>query len=527
MLPGQKEVYDVLFLMFSIVVVTHITVNKLNNFDTIIIVFALVIMLMYYLSNRNNVDKKESFVESTAPPETPTMLQDTIDDLGNSLSSKTVIYTSAFNTNSYNGSGKLWKNISKLPSNNQCPDTSSSPGNLVFDVDPVFNKATGFSLKSTSIKGPLSCSLGINMNGTFSICIAFKNNDLTGIDGEIEIVKLYGNSDKNKGISLTIPAGTIKTLTDGIYTCRFVLNFGNSSFYCDVKANRDIVMEANLMTFFFITKAVDNINVYMLTEKHGRNPSPVQILSRPFPAVDGNFSNKELNINTNKNWNVGIFNFGIFNITLDTTLISSLYLNFMNYYNRNIDESFRNLLIQNKTYVDSLTEAKSCNFDEDTCNKCTNIKWTNPLDLISLGSADCKKAVNDFCSRFPNDPKCTTCWSSSSSQYNSDSCIALRGIFTNQSRTDMNEQDLESIKTKYNLIKKDQCPSTPAPDNTANTTNTASKRVIDTGIKNFYPGGDAKTQGQTIEIESDGPLNIDIRKESGKSIWETVKSLFM
>jgi len=544
MLFNPNNVYDVLLFIFVLVVVAHMTVNKTSQQDKILLIFAMIVMIMYYISRRGG---HENFEEPATALPTPSLLEEKIPEISTlNLRDKTILYVSSFNSQSYNGSGRIWKNIAKLPSSSQCPDTSSSPGNLVFSSDPIFNKTNGFTLKSTSLKGPLSCSLGLNMNSSFSIFVAFKNNDLANVNGDIEIIKLYGNSDTNRGISLSIPSGSIKVLAEGLYTCQLKLTFANMLMSCIMKDKLDIVMEANLMTFFFITKSADMLNVYMITEKYGKSPTPALLLTKSLTtSVDGNFSNRELEINTNKNWNVGIFNVGIFNVALDNLMMTNLYLNVMNYYNRSNDEQYTKLLQENKTVTDANRQLNTCPFDETTCNKCANITWTNPLGVMSLGSSECKKSIHQFCSQNPGHSNCTPCWSSASGQYNSESCIAMRSLFGSDSSykssiiNELTEAELEPLKQKYQWIKKDQCPVAVAAATSVSggsaggsggggSANPQSKpQIINTGISDFYPGGDARAVGEPIKVQGEGPVNYDIRKETPDSIWSTVKSIFV
>jgi len=437
-----------LIAVMIVMVIFHVYYSTtLTNVDTFILALACGILVFYYWDSV----KIEQF---SSADDAMIKLEEDISAFKNA-----VVYLSAFNKKSYT-SGKTWTSIAS-PINTKVGCGGSGTFTFTFDAEPAYDRKSGFILNTQTITCPYSCALGIEYHSTYTIAISFKVRDLSVAGNKaIEILKLFGNSPTNNGLALTIPAESITNTTTGL-----VLEVAEKSFICTQDSSVDIPIEKDLLVFYFIVKDTEGIKVVSMNEKTNTQTTLFSITDPFLANTKVNFSNKEMLINSTKNWNVNIVQFAIFNTAFTSVQVADLYTHMLNIYKKNKDEQYLSIANNYNALLANVAASESCPYDTATCSKCADFKdWKAPLSVVTKTSSECKKAINTYCSTNPLDNKCGGCWDTKSVAYNNDTCKMTRTFFSSPDDVHgkviegLSASDIEIVKSKYSLIASSDCP---------------------------------------------------------------------
>ncbi len=503
------ESFEAVIVVFALLVILHLVVNTKNLQDRYIILLALAVLILFNWQETRG--STESFTEVQ-----PTLPEDTLDP----FKTTATLYTTAFNTTSFSQSvtnNKVWKNIAPATNSKPaCNDTSSSPANLVFVNSPTYTRETGFTMMNNAITGPLSCSLGISYNATYTIMLCFKTKELLSTGTNIDIFKIFANTPNNNGITLYIPAASIKNISEGFQTCSLILKIGAEEFICSYNASIAIPMESLLTCLWIVKDGANSVKIMYANEKFTS-----RILSTTTARFDNtNFSNKEFEIASSKNWNVDLFSVGIFNSVFGEDMIKKSYDWMKEIYDRNRAPLLKKMssTITELTNKNQLLE--SCPYDLETCTVCNDIQnWKNPVGVLVNASKDCRAGINTFCLKNPTNPICGDCYT----EKPSDNCTVVRSMLTNDSARqgilgEMTEEDQLVVKRKNNWYTESECKTVSVPkDNTINKIPVASKDP--NTLKLYYKNGNIISEGEDVIM----PQQI----KEPTSMWSSIKGFFM
>lgn len=537
--------YDIgLFVMsLIIIIIAYIYLIKLPKFDAFILLLACGILGFYY--QQTSFKTKETFqntgtVTTTASStaSTTNALVQLEEDLS-PIKKNATIYLTSFNSKSFDGKGRIWRNVADpILIKNFCAQPSSSATttsiNFEFDSEPVYTRSTGINMNTQGIIGPLSCSLGIQFHTTYSIVIAFKPKDLTlATSSVIEIFKLFANSPNNNGISLTIPQKSIKSIANGAYTTTgLVLSVADKNYVCTQASSIDIPIEQDLLCIYFIVKDTDNVRIIYMNEKT-KNQTILLSIKNPelFGNKNINFSNKEAIINSTKNWNVDLLTFGIFNAAFSTEQIGDLYNHTLQIYKKNKDEQYAKMAQTYNSLLQDVKQLQACPYDESTCNACLDVKdWKNTVGVLTTATTTCKKSINDYCSKNTTDSKCGGCWDSKNVAFNSDACKLTRTLLGNPDNiqgtlfSSLTPKEVEDLKAKLSLISPNDCPKPPP--------STAMHAPSDGKIRDFYPEGKkadvvgVSMSGTGGEVDEDELAKITGGEKTKGGFWNRLVAAF-
>lgn len=446
--------------IFIVLVAAYIAVGffKVPNFDILIIAFSLVVLVAtmirgHMLASKKVVEKFESPDVSTMDLK-PIELEEDISNIKNRL----VVYTTAFNKNSYNENGNAWLNLAVTKNDGTC-DTESSNSIFNFELPPVYSRRSGFYFGNNRLVGPYCNALNIQFHNTFTIVLACKHGNLLvdNTNNEIEFMKLYANSPNNNGMSMYIQKGSLKNVNN-VQMGNLMFQYSSrDAFQCKLNQNHDkISFEKDVLTFYFIIKDTDHIRVAMMTEK---NTNVDQILKFAVENSDVTFSNKEMVLNRLKNWNGNVYALAIYNAALSDDDITGVYSHLVSEYMKYVNPNFIGMIKQYNDTLALLNKFISCPYDKAVCNTCSTVNKWNSMEQVIGASADCKNAINQFCMANMNHSLCK-CWNNQNAAYNSDSCKMFRGIFTDKNSflDGLSQSDIDYIMSKYGLIRPSDCP---------------------------------------------------------------------
>jgi hypothetical protein len=203
-------------------------------------------------------------------------------------------------------------------------------------------------------------------------------------------------------------------------------------------------------------KDKDNVRIVYLSEKTDKLTT---LASFTAPATDITFSNKEMFINRFKNWNANLYNLAIFKTGLSDVDISTFYAHVKGLHSKFADPKFKEIVKQYNTLVDQL----KCPFDKQLCDSCAEVSdWTDMLQVMKASKA-CKTAIAAYCQKNPKASFCK-CWDVDSVTYAEEACTNIRGIISDNlkcSFESLDKDQLQAIKTKYNLVENKDVPKLP------------------------------------------------------------------
>lgn len=386
------------------------------------------------------------------------------------------LYYSVFSTTSLpQAQARTWKNISpyfKIAENQNTCKLTPDELHLQFGDVPYSNRFIGLELVSNNIIGPESYQMGVQGNGTFTIFSVLKFNGFPPSNTKpYELFKLYGNTVNNNAVSLVIqpqpfaaqqqqpPApppivnaeeNFITTVPVPVqantYNVQIDVSFGTQTMQATHNGLMNIPITLSNTYMFVLTKTNTKVVLTMhdMTKKGNEHLKLVEAeLSDPVVLL----SNKAMSINSDRNLNANIYAFGVYNMNL----LDESFLH--NHIYQELYKLSDEFLSQAKTisaFQQQLDDTKACPYDKEICEKCKEVTdWTD-FHQVLAASADCKKAIDEYCAKNTTDPKCK-CWDPNTS---SGECKSYVNIFRSKTCLQVENLDvetLEQIKKKYNL----------------------------------------------------------------------------
>lgn len=454
---------NVISVVFIVMVIIYVIIRfkQINYLDTMMIMASLIVLSITLLLPRNN-GHLEFF-------EDPKALRDfRLEDLEplniqedpSTITRSASVYLTIFNDKSFPGGGKEIYNLAvKEKAAGTCKQTNST---FYLDTIPTFDKPGGLVMNTNRLVGPLSNNLGIDMQSSFTIFFTCKHGAFQANQSEIEFFKLYANSNDNNGLTMFIPAQTV-VVGPETQTAQLKVKYADGSpIACTVLQSPTITFDKTNMTSYFIVKQVDKLTVFTLV---GDAITPTPLISVSIEETTATFSNKELILNRFKNYRGSLYQMGIIPTAITTEEVQRIHTHSLNQYKRVTSAEYIQLSSDYNKMIEFLKSFKNCPFNAETCSACTSItNWTDTNQLVS-SSAECRKAIDTFCTNNPMHFRCK-CWNKTSPDYVTTSCKMYRGIFTPDKTIydNMSQDDLNYIKHKYSLLRPEDCPKPVIPD---------------------------------------------------------------
>lgn len=445
----------VMLLTTLYVLATHYHAPNAKILEFIVISMCACILLIHSSRSKKLSVSHEKFVN------TPQSISNTNEDIS-SITSGLTVYYSAFNKDSYDttngnkGDIRKWYNVSPFLSEAErtsCLLSRYNESHMMFDETPTYSRQDGFALGSNSITGPMSYTLGMQQRTQYTMFMFVKFTSITPSSSDIDIVQLFGNTENLNAIRFYIRGNNVDARANSAHVNMFFEFGSNTQFQCRQYLGSGIV-EIQYGKPYLIIMVNNNSNI-KVSMYDSEVSNKVELVNESGSANMFNimFSNKNMVINKNKNFNGNIFAFGIYNrILTDNDKINlqrHLYSQF---------EITDPRTIERERVIESLRsdigKMQACPFDESTCSSCRSVTdWTDISAVFASQNPACLTAIQKYCSENPSHAKCQ-CWNSNSAIYSSTSCTNFRKIFEGKACVDidtLDRTDLSRIKSKYNL----------------------------------------------------------------------------
>lgn len=362
-------------------------------------------------------------------------------------------YFSVYSTESYVGSGhKEWLDIA-----GSIPNLS-----LTFERVPSilnFDTRNGLFLGDNRVLGPLCSELGLD-SGAYTLFFAVNIQDLVASDVPMDILKLFGNTLDNN--ALTVRMSEVDR-SNVIQTAKLSVKVGGSPnwFYCKINDNPNLPFDKLITYLFAVVCHHSYAEVFMASSL---NHHFMSILKYDLNS-SAKLSNKELEINSSRNFNAYLKAFGGYNTALQPTDLTRLSEHVFS-QERKKDRVFVAQRQQLNSMEAELQSIQQCPYDTNTCAACEDVpNWASPRVFMDA-SPGCMSEINNFCTKNPSHSMCD-CWQKSSKGYNSRRCVNLRRYMTNGEYHDLQQLDKEALQTIKKLYKLQEIPpvttSTPPP----------------------------------------------------------------
>lgn len=462
-----------LIVLFLLVVVLLIAATKHKYamvFQALVMFIAVGILMVHVM--RSKQIRAESFIDMPSTTTTTTTASgddENIAPISNSLTT----YVSSFSSLSYKTSGdsRIWVNIA--PSTNTSTSTCANDAmakNFMFDTAPqTTTPDKGFFLKQHRILGPKSYLLGINGDTSYTMFFVMKFESFNSNEN-YELFKLFANVESTNGLSMFISKGSVlKMDREPYYQVTLYVKHGNQQPY--VCNGGSVTIDTRATYLFTIVKNFNKLSVRLfLLRTNPANEAPVNLLDETDVGSDVNsqsimFSNKEMVVNAYQNLNGNIYAMGFYNKALnDTAELPAL----RDHFNKQF-EKYSTVELQRQEqvqkYADTITEMKSCPYDDATCLKCGNvIDWSTTNHLLDADSA-CLATIDDYCTTHPTSERCS-CWNPNGVNYNSAVCVNMRNMYKQTSCVNLDnltDDQVNAVKAKYNLCRCDNAVINPIP----------------------------------------------------------------
>jgi hypothetical protein len=452
-----------IFLVFFIITYMFICRNSITYIDASILIVSIIVFL-YTLYSKKNTD------EHFADPLQSLSLQDTktnintlkpisLDEDYSNITPYCTVYLTIFNKNSYPENDNEWINVAYQEKEGEDCTLKGNRKIYRFENLPVFSKRSGLLLGTNRLYGPYSNMLGISLQSTFTIFFTCKHGDfMPNNEKEVELLKLYANSNNNNGIALFIQRNSIE-INNNIQYGNLLLKFidNDDVYQCKLKSDDTSMSFDKLnMSLYFIVKEVDKIRIlYMI----GGVNTIYQLAMINIKETNATFSNKEMIINRFQNWKGNMYNFGILPEAISDNTVTDIYSHCYSEYLKATNEDFIKLSNDYNSILDFLKKFKECPYNDDVCKTCNTITKWNDMNEIMSAPPSCKESINEFCKVNTKHELCK-CWDQSYPGYQTDSCKMYKSIFTPQSRIydNITNDDILYIKDKYTLISPADCP---------------------------------------------------------------------
>ena len=341
------------------------------------------------------------------------------ENVGN-LGSGLVMYCSSLKKASWSeGFGRTWRNMASRASPFQATctaDGSVRDPNLIFKSTPAFSRRNGMQLAQNSLSGPYSHQLGVNGDQAMSVIVYAK---FLGADTKngISVFKVFANTPGNVGVSLVLK--NCEMAANGTLTGDAIVNIGESSNTSTQKMSID-------PTRRYMWVLVKNYTRVVLSMIDVGATSFVKtvLLDKVLPAQKSIvFSNVNMSINEDINWNAEIIAFAMYDRAINDTDMDRIF----NHYqaaDRAFDAEYQNM----QAAINEATEKRKCPYDTATCNTCGGVTdWSVQTNLISASTV-CRKQIDTYCTANPSHASCV-CWNSANAEYGT-TCKAYRALFS-------------------------------------------------------------------------------------------------
>lgn len=368
------------------------------------------------------------------------------------VSTNLQFYTSIFSSKSYTAGTNSKKWVSIASNGNQSASMYTSTGGLIdsslnFEQSVPFTQSTGFHIAQSSVKGPLCHQLGIKGDGEYSLFFFIQPGVFTSSTKPFELCKLFANTKNNNGLSIEL----LKIDTQGpVQTTQIIITHGaESPIICTLNGNKSISFQPGLPLLLIVSKSFNMLRCIMYNIFE---PSAKILCNSKLSTTDNVFSNKELSLNANKNVNVILKAFGIYNTALNDMQCMLLYKHLLTEMKKT-DEFYKQYAKKIDTLAKEVAGLQQCPYDAKTCNKCGKIKVWTVNNLLTEGDTECLQSIGSYCQEHSNKDGCK-CWDLKNPKYKDAYCSNWRNTFKNVSplRWDnLDKKTLENIKKKYNL----------------------------------------------------------------------------
>lgn len=335
---------------------------------------------------------------------------------------------------------------SKKPS---CRFLQYESSHIDFIEPPYANRNMGIELLTNKAMGPPSHLLGIQGNGTFSMFMTLRFNGFSdNNEQEYELFKLYGNTEGNNALSLTIDAQP-KSKDLASADVRILLHYGSQAPIPIRYENSEYFRIEFAKTYLFvITKLNKKISLNLHDLSKDLTYDSTHKLIENVELIDPNafFSNKELSINGKQNLNANLFAFGLYNMYImdEASLHHYIYKELFK-----SSETFQREARQILSFQKEIDELKACPYEENVCKECDDVTdWTDTNSIIK-SSLKCRNAIDAFCTENTNHPKCS-CWKASSMQ--TPECKSFVNVFKGLRMIDpenIDDATKEEISKRY------------------------------------------------------------------------------
>lgn len=468
--------------LFGVLVIVYITLcfKGMTNIDICALIFSVIVLLINIRFKSFPLAVTESFTSSVAHASSyqstwENGLPIQIDEDISQMASMCKLYTTVFNTTSYSGSGKQWNNVatttdnikdsSSLDSETQCKHVSLSRSKLMFDNIPTFSKANGFVMSTNRLIGPMCNELGVNLTNPFTIFLSFRNGTFIPEPVyNVNILKLYGNSQNNNALSLFITNDTI-SVENGVQSGDLKLMWTDDTknlLTCRLNDDDDtFVFEKDNIITLFIVRNTEDIKVLYAV---GDRIDIKELGSKALAATTVTFANKELEINKSNTWKANMYAFGIMDGAITNASAVSIHRHLYGEHLKANNQMLQDMMIAHNDMLNYINSFRQCPLDTSTCDACSTITdWTNTVSIVQA-TTPCRNAINKYCQRNPQTSMCS-CWNANSPDFMTDQCKMFRAIFesgSNSFLSALTQSDLDYLSKTYNLINVSNCPP-PSP----------------------------------------------------------------
>ena len=364
------------------------------------------------------------------------------------------VYVTSMDPRSYAGvstSGKTWRNVAPATATaKQVGCAISGGGSQQTDMDfhfvqtPTFSPTGGMSLGENKIAGPLSHTLGIDGDGSFTITMLFQP---TGHAPALDVVtafQIFANASAgNNGFALTFgrgaalvssspsASGSKKTApqqqppqsADGLTTSEVFLQVGTAS---PVQCASPTRFDLGRRYLLAATRDKGSMSV-SLVDIDAKGYAKQLLLSGAVPAPTQRVSlaNVDMAINGGGNWSANVLAVGVYASALGDSELGELYTHYTATL-REHDPVYQ----AGKAQAELARQATACPFDASTCAACGGVTdWSAASpSIITSGGQSCLSSIDRFCTANPQHPRCS-CWDSSSPEYGR-GCVAYRAVFS-------------------------------------------------------------------------------------------------
>lgn len=439
---------------------------KTSTILNYIVLLVTVSLLIYvFFKNKTHTVQEQFFVEdsdklrfldklySMAPEDDKKAKQNGIDEFSNetiedlsAIEKNLELYVSSYSKDSYEGKGTQLLNISP---NKDKVNVISIQGKMLtrdfeFEQEPTWNPEKGLFLGKNALVGPLSLNLGVSGNAEFTVFIACKHDELDMTQTSIELFKIFANTTNNNGLSLQlyelesgiVPVGKMRIMFAGV----------------TYESTEKILLDKNNLYVYVITKTPSILSLKVLTDA---NETVHEILMERIQNQECLLSNKEMKINTGKNWNAYFKCFGIFKTAIGDTELRLLQEHIVE-QEKSLEKSIIEYKKRIRMLKSTIEHMKKCPFNDATCEICDRTADWSDATTILLAQKDCKKAIETFCKQNPKHPRCY-CWDEKNPLYDTQNCYNVRRFIGQDSIGRLTKEELQQLKQQYSLVEEKSC----------------------------------------------------------------------